>query len=164
MGGGIVAAIEASSGVKRKDVKAVMESLTGLVPGALKAAGKFTLPGITMIKLRKKPATKAGKRMAFGKEVFVKAKPARTIVKSFTVKARAEGPVLSWESLSASSWRCEGVPRCHDGACVPVRGVFPQSVRAFGGEEACSGMWGSPASCLSDGHLSKRLGHHQISV
>ena len=85
--GGIVAALEASSGVKRKDVKAVMESLTGLVPGALKAAGKFTLPGITMIKLRKKPATKAGKRMAFGKEVFVKAKPARTIVKSFTVKA-----------------------------------------------------------------------------
>ena len=85
--GGIVAAIEASSGVKRKEVKAVMDSLTGLVPGALKAAGKFTIPGITTIKLRKKPATKAGKRMAFGKEVFVKAKPARTIVKSFTVKA-----------------------------------------------------------------------------
>merc|ERR1712098_147029 len=84
---GIIGALEASSGVKRKEVKAVMEALTGIVPGALKSAGKFTLHGITMIKLRKKPATKAGKRMAFGKEVFVKAKPARTLVKCYSVKA-----------------------------------------------------------------------------
>merc|ERR1711924_439710 len=56
-------------------------------PGAAKASGKFTIPGITMIKLKKKPAAKAGKRMAFGKEVFVKAKPARTLVKCYTVKA-----------------------------------------------------------------------------
>ena len=33
-----------------------------------------------MIKTRLKPARKAGKRMAFGKEVKVKAKPVRTIV------------------------------------------------------------------------------------
>merc|ERR1712093_716139 len=85
--GGIISAVEASSGVKRKEVKAVFDALVGIVPGQLKAAGKFTLHGITMIKLRKKPATKAGKRMAFGKEVFVKAKPARTIVKSFAAKA-----------------------------------------------------------------------------
>ena len=68
-------------------MKAVMEALEGIIPGALKASGKFTIPGVTMIKLRKKPATKAGKRMAFGKEVFVKAKPARTLVKCYTVKA-----------------------------------------------------------------------------
>ena len=80
-------AIESSSGVKRKTVKAVFEKLGTLIPTALKTTGKFTIPGITMIKLRKKPATKAGKRMAFGKEVFVKAKPAKTLVKCYTVKA-----------------------------------------------------------------------------
>merc|ERR1712100_1009479 len=56
-------------------------------PVGAEGSGKFTIPGITMIKLKKKPATKAGKRMAFGKEVFVKAKPAKTVVKCYTVKA-----------------------------------------------------------------------------
>ena len=32
-----------------------------------------------------KPATKAGKKMIFGKEVVVKAKPAKNIVKAFPV-------------------------------------------------------------------------------
>merc|ERR1719174_989685 len=85
--GEIFGAIESTSGVKKRDVKAVFEGLTGLIPSQLKAAGKFVIPGVTMIKLRKKPATKAGKRMAFGKEVFVKAKPAKTLVKCYTVKA-----------------------------------------------------------------------------
>ena len=40
-----------------------------------------------MIKLKKKPATKAGKRMAFGKLVHVKAKPASSVVKCYAVKA-----------------------------------------------------------------------------
>merc|ERR1712182_138051 len=83
----IAKAIEGKSGVKAKEVKAVMEPLEGIIPGALKASGKFTIPGVTMIKLRKKPATPAGKRMAFGKEIKVKAKPARTIVKCFTAKS-----------------------------------------------------------------------------
>merc|ERR1719217_152654 len=83
----IAKAIEAKSGVKAKEVKAVMEALEGIIPGALKSSGKFTIPGVTMIKLRKKPATPAGKRKAFGKEIKVKAKPARTIVKCFTAKS-----------------------------------------------------------------------------
>merc|ERR1711881_23389 len=83
----IYGALEGKTGLKKKDVKAVMEALVGIIPGALKASGKFTIPGVTMIKLRKKPATKAGKRMAFGKMVKVKAKPARTIVKCFTAKS-----------------------------------------------------------------------------
>ena len=85
--GEVFGAIEASSGIKKRDVKAVFGALEGIIPAQLKATGKFTIPGITMIKLKKKPATKAGKRMAFGKEVFVKAKPARTLVKCYTVKA-----------------------------------------------------------------------------
>ena len=39
-----------------------------------------------MIKTRKKKATKAAKKMMFGKEVKVKAKPAKTVVKAFPVK------------------------------------------------------------------------------
>ena len=85
--GEVFGAIETSSGIKKRDVKAVFGALEAIVPAQLKASGKFTIPGITMIKLRKKPATKAGKRMAFGKEVMVKAKPARTLVKCYTVKA-----------------------------------------------------------------------------
>ena len=34
-----------------------------------------------------KPATKAGMRLAFGKEMQVKAKPAKTVVKAFPVAA-----------------------------------------------------------------------------
>merc|ERR1712093_268453 len=85
--GEVFNAIEATSGIKKKDVKAVFGALESIVPTRLKASGKFVIPGITMIKLRKKPATKAGKRMAFGKMVNVKAKPARTLVKCYTVKA-----------------------------------------------------------------------------
>merc|ERR1712118_454134 len=84
--GEVFGAIESTSGIKKKEVKAVFGALESLIPAQLKATGKFTIPGITMIKLKKKP-TKAGKRMAFGKEVFVKAKPARTLVKCYTVKA-----------------------------------------------------------------------------
>merc|ERR1719214_197929 len=84
--GEIFGAIEASSGVKKKEVKAVFESLGTMIPAQLKSTGKFTIPGITMIKLKKKAATKATTRLMFGKEVFVKAKPARTLVKWYTVK------------------------------------------------------------------------------
>ena len=40
-----------------------------------------------MIKTRKKAATKAGKKLMFGKEVMVKAQPAKTVVKAVPVKA-----------------------------------------------------------------------------
>merc|ERR1712146_529764 len=49
--------------------------------------GKFTIPGLCMIKTKTKPATKAGMRLMFGKSVKVAAKPARTIVKAYCVKA-----------------------------------------------------------------------------
>ena len=49
--------------------------------------GKFTLPGLVMIKTKVKPATKAGKKVMFGKEVVVKAKPAKTVVKAFPAAA-----------------------------------------------------------------------------
>merc|ERR1711934_1207422 len=80
------AQIEASAGVKKKECKAVFAALQTLVPDALKKHGKFTIPGVSMIKLRHKKATPAGKRMAFGKLVHVKAKSACKVVKCFAPK------------------------------------------------------------------------------
>ena len=41
--------------------------------------GKFVLPGLFMMKTRKKAATKGGTRVMFGKEMKVKAQPAKTV-------------------------------------------------------------------------------------
>merc|ERR1719311_987900 len=72
---------------KRSEMSKALDALAELAAKEVKSTGKFTIPGIAMIKTRHKPATKAGKRMAFGKEVKVKAKPARTVVKAFPVAA-----------------------------------------------------------------------------
>ena len=48
----------------------------------VKKTGKFVLPGLFMIKTRKKAATKGGVRSMFGKEVKVKAQPAKTVASS----------------------------------------------------------------------------------
>merc|ERR1719407_403188 len=80
-------AMAAACETKRGEMSKVLEALAEIITKEVKSTGKFTLPGVCMVKTRHKPAQKAGKRMAFGKEVKVKAKPARTIVKAFAVKA-----------------------------------------------------------------------------
>merc|ERR1711904_402397 len=84
---GIAAAIAEENELKPSQVAAVMDSLAALATSEAKKAGKFVIPGVCMIKTRVKPAQKAGKRIAFGKEIKVKARPARTIVKAFPVAA-----------------------------------------------------------------------------
>merc|ERR1711879_348654 len=79
--GAIADALAAACEKKRSEMSKVLEALAELATKEAKSTGKFTIPGVCMIKTRHKPATKAGKRMAFGKEVRVKAKPARTVVK-----------------------------------------------------------------------------------
>ena len=54
------------AGLKKSDVMKVLDSLADIGAAELKKAGKFTLPGLVMIKTRKKKATKAGKKMMFG--------------------------------------------------------------------------------------------------
>merc|ERR1712093_232491 len=73
--------------MKRTACAKVIDSLAAIATKEVKSAGKFTIPGVCTIKTRLKPARKAGKRMAFGKEVFVKAQPAKTVVKAFPVSA-----------------------------------------------------------------------------
>merc|ERR1719281_276232 len=83
----IADALGAACEKKRSEMAKALDALAELAAKEVKGTGKFTIPGICMIKKKHKPATKAGKRMAFGKEVRVKAKPARTVVKAFAVAA-----------------------------------------------------------------------------
>merc|ERR1719171_1358419 len=80
---GMADGIASSLSLKRRDVTKVLGALSDLGAEEVKSVGKFTLPGLCMIKTRKKPATKAGTRVMFGKEVKVAAKPAKTVVKAF---------------------------------------------------------------------------------
>ena len=79
--------IAAKTELKRKQCIAMLQCLSELATREVKKTGKFTIPGIAMLKTRRKPATKAGKREMFGEVKMVKAKPAKTIVKAFPVAA-----------------------------------------------------------------------------
>merc|ERR1712187_420863 len=85
--GGMGQAIADELEMKKRDVTTVLDSLASIAATEVEKAGKFTIPGVAMVKTRVKPATKAGKREIFGKVVVVKAKPAKTVVKAFAVAA-----------------------------------------------------------------------------
>merc|ERR1711939_1145154 len=85
--GAIADALAAACEKKRSEMTKALDALAELAGKEIKSTGKFTIPGVCMVKTRYKPATKAGKRMAFGQEIKVKAKPARTVVKAFAVAA-----------------------------------------------------------------------------
>merc|ERR1711971_346110 len=85
--GGLAEALAAEAGLKKSECGKLIGSLGGIAAKELKSAAKFTIPGVCMVKTRKKAATPAGKREIFGKVVMVKAKPAKTVVKAFTVSA-----------------------------------------------------------------------------
>merc|ERR1712232_784402 len=85
--GALVKAIAEQHEMKTKVCSGLLESLATIATAEVKKNGIFTLPGLCRIKTRVKPATKAGLRMAFGQEIKVKAKPARTVVKAFAVAA-----------------------------------------------------------------------------
>lgn len=86
----ILTHIASETGLSKKDVGAVMDSLQGLIQKNVKprGTGAFTLPGLLKIKVVKKPATKArkGRNPATGEEMMFKAKPARKVVKVLPLK------------------------------------------------------------------------------
>merc|ERR1712137_1506719 len=121
--GAVLGAIAQEHGLKRGDCSKMMSSLVDIATKEVKKTGIFTIPGLCRIKTRTKPATKAGVRNIFGKEVKVKAKPAKTVVKAFPVAAsklrfRTEGFTFAcvpkgravgilWYGLEAGSvWLC----------------------------------------------------------
>merc|ERR1719408_260894 len=69
--------------LKKAQCGKVLGALAEIASKEVKSTGKFTIPGVCMVKTRQKPATKAGKKVMFGKEVHVKARPAKTVVKAF---------------------------------------------------------------------------------
>jgi len=85
--GALVRTLAEQHEMKTKVCAGLLESLATLATTEVKKTGIFTIPGLCRIKTRVKPATKAGVRMAFGQEMKVKAKPARTVVKAFPVAA-----------------------------------------------------------------------------
>lgn len=90
----ILGAISEDTGLTRKDVNAVFDSMGGLIKKSLgrRGAGVFTVPGLMKIKSVKKPATKARKGINpfTGEEMVFKAKPARKAVKVLPLKGLKE--------------------------------------------------------------------------
>merc|ERR1712083_348059 len=85
--GGIAEALATACEVKKTVASKCLDELARVATQEVKKTGIFTVPGLARLKIRTKPATKAGKREVFGKVVMVKAKPARKIVKAFPVAA-----------------------------------------------------------------------------
>jgi len=87
----IYAQIAEDTGLTRKDVAAVFDSLNGQIKknlGARNAPGLFTIPGLLKMRVVKKPATKARKGVNpfTGEEMMFKAKPASKTVKVAALK------------------------------------------------------------------------------
>merc|ERR1712197_255955 len=85
--GAIADSLATSCELKKSVVTKLLGSLAEVGTAEVKKTGVFTIPGLARIKTRRKPATKATKRIMFGEEKIIKAKPAKTVVKAFPVAA-----------------------------------------------------------------------------
>jgi nucleoid DNA-binding protein len=87
----IFAQIADDTGLTRKDVAAVFDSLATQIKkslGGRNGSGLFTIPGLCKMRVVKKPATKArmGRNPFTGQEMMFKAKPASKTVKVAALK------------------------------------------------------------------------------
>jgi len=87
----IYAKIAEDTGLTKKDVSAVFDSLSSQIQkslGGRNGAGLFTIPGLLKMRVVKKPATKArtGRNPFTGVEMMFKAKPASKTVKVAALK------------------------------------------------------------------------------
>jgi nucleoid DNA-binding protein len=90
----ILASLADSTGLTKKQVGDVLESLESLIEGSIRkrGVGEFTLPGLMKITTVKKPAVKARKGINpfTGEETMFKAKPASVAVKVRPLKKMKE--------------------------------------------------------------------------
>ncbi|SMF21469.1 HU family DNA-binding protein [Pseudobacteriovorax antillogorgiicola] len=89
----ILTAISDKTGLSKKDVGGVFETLGDLIGFDLnKGPGSFTVPGLMKVVVVRKPATKARKGINpfTGQEMMFKAKPARNVVKVRPLKGLKE--------------------------------------------------------------------------
>ena len=81
----ITSEISENTGLTKKQVTSVFEELGVLIERHImkRSPGKFTMPGLLKIEVKRKPATKARKGINpfTGQETVFKAKPARNVVK-----------------------------------------------------------------------------------
>ena len=81
----LLSAIAEDTGLTRKQVMEVMDSLSGQIQRHIKrrGPGTFTLPGLLKVRTMRKPARKARKGINpfTGEETTFAAKPAHTVVK-----------------------------------------------------------------------------------
>ena len=87
----IFAKIADDTGLTKKDVAAVFDSLNGQIKknlGGRGAPGMFSIPGLLKLRVVKKPARKARKGVNpfTGEEMMFKAKPATKVVKATVLK------------------------------------------------------------------------------
>ena len=87
----IYSKIADDTGLTKKDVNAVFDSLAGQIKknlGGRGGPGIFTVPGLMKLRVVKKPATKArmGVNPFTGEEMMFKAKPASKTVKVAALK------------------------------------------------------------------------------
>jgi nucleoid DNA-binding protein len=77
--------IAGNTGLTKKQVSSVFGELSVMIERHIKkgAVGKFALPGLMKVEVKRKPATKArkGTNPFTGQETVFKAKPARNVVK-----------------------------------------------------------------------------------
>merc|ERR1711869_87202 len=85
--GALTAAIAEEHELRPKVCREVLDTFVAIAAAEVKKNGIFSVPNLFRIKTRVKPATKAGTRVMFGKEVKVAAKPAKTVVKAFPAAA-----------------------------------------------------------------------------
>ena len=87
----ILNSLSESSELSKKEIAGLFEDLAALIAKNLKknGPGVFTIPGLSKIKVVRKPATKARKGINpfTQEEMMFKAKPARNVVKIQPLKA-----------------------------------------------------------------------------
>ena len=90
----IFGTISDDTGLTRKEVASVFESMTGLVKKQIgrRGPGTFTVPGLMKIVKQHKPrrAARKGVNPFTGEEMMFKAKPAHNVVKVRALKALKE--------------------------------------------------------------------------
>jgi DNA-binding protein HU-beta len=85
----VLTSISKETGLSRKQVGSVFDSLSGVIKKSLRGGGLFTLPGLLKMKVVKKPATKAreGVNPFTGEKMMFKAKPASKKVRCLPLKS-----------------------------------------------------------------------------
>ena len=85
----VLTQISKDTGLSRKQVGGVFDSLGGVIKKSLRGSGMFTLPGLLRMKVVKKPATKEREGInPFTKEKMIfKAKPASKKVRVLALKS-----------------------------------------------------------------------------